>query len=603
MRKRYYKILFLLVLSFGCFRIPSYNPGDLSSGPYYETVILQCLLGQNEGCFPFGPTVRNVRNLGTIRSGFLIGTVFSDQEVQISLDEGPFQKASVAGGRWSFALPTGSSAWKYHSLHSVGVRTSSSGTNTILVRKGNNEDVNGDGYPDLLVGANQFGGSANGKTYLFYGGEQGVVSQSAASSNAGLVGLAPGDQAGWSLALGDFNGDGYADAAVGAPTSPSVYIYHSAGTGGISSSDSPARILSGVSSSFFGGALGAGDVNGDGYEDLFVGAYGENASQGAVYIFHSSGSSGIVASGSVTASATLVGESTNDRFGISLSVGDTNWDQYADVLVGADGISKAYIFHSSGISGIPSNSAPFADTLLYGPTATQFGVSVALGDVTGDGFDDASIGAKAFSSSTGRVFFFHSAGGVGVANQDFSASGVANSTITGSISGGLLGSSVSLGDVNGDGFSDVLIGAPLTSTGNGFVTLSLGASGVPTLDLSSSTANSILIGETASDQFGTFVSHGDPNGDGFEDVFVGAYGYPAAANQGKLYGFSGGPTGISSSPASAAPMILTGESGTSQFGYSTAFQNDPLRGYESWKRFDLLSNFTGSVSNFFLILN
>ncbi|MDV6234160.1 FG-GAP-like repeat-containing protein [Leptospira ellisii] len=552
---------------------------------------MRCLLGQNEGCSPV-PTVRNVRNLGTIRSGFLIGNVFSfDQEVQVSLDEGPFQKASVTGGRWSFALPTGSSAWKYHSLHSIGVRTASSGTNTILVRKGNNEDVNGDGYPDLLVGANQFGGSANGKAYLFYGGEQGIVSQSAASSNAGLVGLAAGDQAGWSLALGDFNGDGYADAAVGAPTSPSVYIYHSAGANGISSSDSPARTLLGLVSSFFGGALGTGDVNGDGYEDLFVGAYGANSSQGAVYIFHSTGSSGIVASGYSTATTTLVGELSNDRFGMSLSVGDANGDGYADVLVGADGISKAYVFHSTGVGGIPANSAPFANTLLYGPTATQFGISVALGDVTGDGFDDASIGAKTFSTGTGRAFFFHSVGITGIANQDFSTSGVANSTITGSISGGLFGSSISLGDVNGDGFADALIGAPATTTGNGFVALSLGVFGVPTLDLSSSSANSILIGENTNDQFGNFISRGDPNGDGYEDVFIGAYGYPAATNQGKLYGFTGGPTGILGSAASSAPMVLTGEAGASQFGYSTAFQNDPLRGRN-----------LGNVSIFFRIL-
>ncbi|WP_162274083.1 FG-GAP repeat domain-containing protein [Leptospira tipperaryensis] len=521
------------------------------------------------------PSIRNVRNSGVIHSGFLTGnTAPFALSVEVSLDGGFFQGASVVGNTWSFPLPRGVYAWKQNSLHQVTVRSGPfSYQHSIQIRKGNNHDVNGDGFSDVIVGANQFS-AGTGKVYIFHGGIQGIASQAATSANTSIVGV-PAGQFGWAVALGDVNGDGYADAVVGAPNSgtDSIFIYHSLGGDGIPNNASPNTTLAAGSTVFFGGAIATGDVNGDGFEDVVAGSYGFTTSTGRVDIFHSSGVSGIPSGGFGTANATLIGTTTNGRFGISVVAGDVNGDGYSDILVGADGLSRSYLFHSTGSNGISSqnlSSGGITNTLLIGEVSSQFGISVSLGDVNADGFQDALIGARSYSSNQGRAYVFHSSGNFGISSQDLSTSGIANTILTGQAAASFFGISVSLGDANGDGFSDALIGAYGVGQGNSFLFLSSGSSGIVSQNLlSGGFANTTFTGETAGDQFGIYLSFVDANGDGCSDSAIGAYGYPAGANQGRTYLFYGSSSGIPNLGALSASAILTGEA-SSQFGFSIA---------------------------------
>ncbi len=151
-------------------------------------------------------------------------------------------------------------------------------------------------------------------------------------------GFSAGDIYGWSVSsAGDVNGDGYDDIIIGAPQNGfagtyagRAYIYY----GGINVNSIADVILTGESANnFFGYSVsGAGDVNGDGYSDVIVGAYGYSSNNGRSYIYYG----GAVMNNS--ADVIMTGENTGDDFGYSVSgSGDVNGDGYKDVLIGAFG--------------------------------------------------------------------------------------------------------------------------------------------------------------------------------------------------------------------------------------------------------------------------
>jgi hypothetical protein len=209
---------------------------------------------------------------------------------------------------------------------------------------------------------------------------------------------------------------------------------------------------------------GAGDVNGDGYADVIVGAdnfdAGE-ADEGAAFVFHG-GASGI-STGSPAATQ-LVGGQFEAIFGKSVaSAGDVNADGYADVIVGArfydDGQSNegaAFVFLGSA-SGIASGSAAAAATELQSDQAdAEFGWSVAsAGDVNGDGYADVIVSALRYDPGpvdVGAAFvFLGSATGVANGNPATAAAQIDGSS-------GQIYSVASAGDVNGDGYADVIVG-------------------------------------------------------------------------------------------------------------------------------------------------
>jgi hypothetical protein len=333
---------------------------------------------------------------------------------------------------------------------------------------------------------------------------------------------------------GDVNGDGYADVIVGADGYPGfdyrgrAYVYHGSSSG---LAGTPATILTGENNGdrFGTSVASAGDVNGDGYADVIVGAYGYPGEtlMGAVYVFHGS-PTGLAA----TPALTLAGENDGDRFGASAaSAGDVNGDGYADTIVGAwrypnnTGRGRAYIYHGS-----PSGLAATAILTLTGEVqGDRLGCSVgSAGDVNGDGYADAVVGASSIFQE--RVYAFHgSASGLGVTPAV---------TLTGENDWESFGwSAASAGDLNGDGYADVIVGAygspAIASQGRACVYHGSATGLTPTPALT-------LTGESLGDWFGLPVAGaGDVNGDGYADAVVGAHRYPSTDWWGAAYVYHG----------------------------------------------------------------
>ena len=383
-------------------------------------------------------------------------------------------------------------------------------------------DVNGDGYADWIVGARS---AYNPSLYINYAG--GAFVYHGASSVAGRtpVWSAYGPHAnsnfGYSVATaGDTNGDGLADILIGVPGwnttvtgGGGVVAY--AGTGSGLQSWTYWTVQSGEAGSKFGAAVAtAGDVNGDGYSDVIVGAYGHSSDRGQVFVYLGS------REGMKSAAAWDTGVSqVGMHLGYSAAMGDVNGDGFADVAAGAPDydlgsadVGAVFVWHGSAVT--PSATASWA---AYGTQAAeQFGAAIAMGgDVNGDGYVDLVVGAPhhvlPVQTDNGMAQIYNG-----------SASGLpafASWTVYGS-SGAQLGTAVAnSGDVNGDGYADVLVGVP--AAGNGAAVVYTGSASGP-----STTPTWTLNGTQSGSRFGAAVaSAGDVNGDGRSDIVVGSPQY------------------------------------------------------------------------------
>lgn len=394
-------------------------------------------------------------------------------------------------------------------------------------------DVNADGYADVVVGAPYYdsGTASNiGAVYVFHGSASGISS----TASRTLTGSVAGDNFGWSVsAAGDVNADGYDDILVGAPYYDSgstsnvgaVYVYHGSSSG--TASAASRTLVGGAASDFFGYSLAsAGDLNADTYDDIVVGAYGKDSgassSVGAAYTYHGS-TLGI----SATVSKTVLGTGAGDQLGIAVaSAGDTNGDTYDDVIVGANGYNAGTSSDAGAVyiyRGSSSGMSTTASRQLIGLTAGDaFGGAVACaGDVNGDGYADVVIGAQGYDTgalvSVGAAYVFH--------GSSLGTSGTTSFTVTGTATGEYVGGHVaSAGDVDADGYDDIIVGATGYDVGT---SADLGAASIylGTSTGLSSTVDTTLVGAAAGDYLGSDVSSaGDVDDDGYDDVIVGAYG-------------------------------------------------------------------------------
>ncbi|MBD3163185.1 MAG: hypothetical protein GF346_12040 [Candidatus Eisenbacteria bacterium] len=372
-------------------------------------------------------------------------------------------------------------------------------------------DLNADGHPDLLVGAPNADVVVDreGKAYVFYGGP-------GWDSDADLVisGDAEADRLGRSVCYADLNGDKIADAVVGISWSDAagadagrVQVYFG-GSGADATAD---WFVDGeAAGDHFGGSVAsAGDVNADGFEDLLVGAYSADAGgngRGRAYLFYGSWD------GNTTPDLTFSGEGDNDRFGDSVEgAGDLNADGYDDFVIGTrETAGKAYVF----FGGPSADEVP--DLILEQEAQNdRFGRALAGGgDLNGDGHPDLVIGADSNDgggNNAGRLYVYF--GGP-------SFDGVADLLITGTHAYQSLGTSVAFaGDLNGDGYDDIAAGAPHEvyqgdETGTVYVFFGGPAPDGDPDDFLYTTSESAFLGSS-------LAAAGDLNADGFGDLLVG----------------------------------------------------------------------------------
>jgi hypothetical protein len=438
-------------------------------------------------------------------------------------------------------------------------------------------DVNGDGYDDVAIGAytaDPDGRPDAGVVSVFHGSATGVGATAAWVHG----GVTAEDRFGVSVSsAGDVNGDGYGDLIVGATAlsgmpgsagSASVFL---GGPSGLR--ETALRVFPGVATDdgFGFSVAGAGDVDGDGYADVIVGAFGASpGGRGGV------GSASVYlgsASGTAERSArVLEGGARDDRFGYTVAgAGDVNGDGYSDVAVTAVFANPNRVAHAGTVSvfyGSASGLPTVASRVLEGETTSeQFGNSLAsAGDVNGDGYSDLVVGANGSApggrdqAGTARVFQGSSAGLPMNANRTLE--GIASLDYHSYVSGA--------GDVNGDGFGDLVVGAigadPGGRVGAGAVSVYHGSTGgIPTSPVR------VIPGTAAGDAVGGGGSRpGDVDGDGYADVVIGAW--PATRGgrprTGEVRVFHGSAAGV---PASAVE-VYQGEAEGDQWGVSVAMR-------------------------------
>lgn len=386
-----------------------------------------------------------------------------------------------------------------------------------------------------------------------------------------LPGPSAGDNFGKSVAGGsDVNADGFSDVAVGAPFADSssnakgsavVYL------GGTTFFNTTAdHVLFGQSADEqFGISVAADmDLNNDGFGDVAVGARFSDLSAndaGAVFIYFGGPQFG------VTSPLILLGQASDDWFGQSVRpAGDVNGDGFDDLIIGApyndaaaNAAGRAYIYF-----GGPSMDN-IADVILNGAATSNshFGWSVSgAGDVNNDGFDDVIIGARLHGTGPnqgrGRAYIFFGGNPMNT---------VADLIIEGEAAHDWFGESVaSAGDFNGDGFDDVIVGAifadPPSGSAAGKAYIYFGGNPM------NAVADVVFAGPQADAQLGNAVAGaGDVNADGFDDVVIGAHfaNGPAGANTGQAFVFFGGPA-----PDNIADIAISGTSADDQCGESVA---------------------------------
>ena len=369
-------------------------------------------------------------------------------------------------------------------------------------------DVNGDGFADLIVGASYANASSfdEGRSYVVFGKSDGTqvnLSDIASGTGSGFVidGEATGDRSGISVSgAGDVNGDGLADLIVGANgADPNSNADSGRSYVVFGKTDNTLVNLSAIASETGSGFVidgevtgdrsgisvsGAGDVNGDGLADLIVGASNASIPEmlnfGRSYVVFGKTNSTLVNLSDIASGIgngfVLDGEGAEDSSGISVSgAGDVNGDGLADLIVGANGADsngsnsgRSYVVFGKtsttqvSLSAIGSGIGGFA---IDGDAVDDLsGRSVsAAGDVNGDGLADlivGSYGADSNGSNSGRSYVVFGKTDGTTVNLGVIASGTGGFALDGEAAGDSSGRSVSAaGDVNGDGFADLIVGA------------------------------------------------------------------------------------------------------------------------------------------------
>jgi FG-GAP repeat len=364
---------------------------------------------------------------------------------------------------------------------------------------GTPQDFNGDGFADVAIGEVDGGAAHGGKVHVFYGTASGLT----------------------------FTGSGDA---------PDDQVFQQ-GVGGVPGVD--------AAGDGFGATVTAGDLDDDGCADLAIGAPGNNRRVGSVTVLYGSPGVGLRTTGAqfLSQDTVAVGQArVGEQFGASIAVGDLDDDGVEDLAVGAPydvvdgGTDQGAVAVFYGATTGVGRSAR-ADVILDQDDAAvpgvaedgdAFGYAVGAGDVTGDAVDDLVVGAPGENGSGLVTLLPGSATGVGVtAGTGWSQStpGVPGASETDDS----FGETVTLGDITGDGAPDVLIGAPGENVGRGAVTILLsdgtthvvGVAGAQAVSQSTVGVDGVA---AVADTFGFAIAVADLDSDSYGDVAIGTPG-------------------------------------------------------------------------------
>lgn len=413
-------------------------------------------------------------------------------------------------------------------------------------------DINGDSFAEIIVSSIYFDGTFTdeGKVYVYYGTSYGIETTPSWSK----LGGSSEATFGLGMAVGDVNKDNTPDLFLsggwetnGQTYEGKVYAFHGSLRG--LNTGYTLRFNYPQASSQFGYAIAnAGDVNGDGYDDLIVGAYNYDNGQtneGAAFLFLGS-STGI---SNTTPAWIFESNQASAQLGFSVAGNcDFNKDGYKDVIIGAnlfDNVQtnegRVFVFYGSA-SGLPTTASWTAEPNV---ASAQFGYAVAcVGDINNDTYDDLLVGApnlKTTLNNEGKAFLYKgSSTGLAATAAWSYVGGLASANFGKSVSGAM--------DINNDGFKDIMVGAPAyknTLTGEGAVFIFKGSSTVP-----QTTPTWSLFGGVTSAAFGTSISYAKKlNNDNFADIVIGAPAYKnTLAGEGAVFVYYGSSTGPTASP-------------------------------------------------------
>jgi hypothetical protein len=367
-------------------------------------------------------------------------------------------------------------------------------------------DVDGDGHDDILIMAWKYD-SRRGRVYLFYGGPD-------IDTNPDLVfeGQNAGDLFGSGLSCGDIDNDGHEDILIGAggynDRQGRAYLYW--GSDRKFMDTHPDKIFTGEAgtSSLFG--MGwpptvVYDIDNDGYDDILLGAFRAYDGKGRTYLYYGNKKELM----DTSPDWIFTGENPGDGFGFIISCGDVDNDGYGDIVIGGtDCNDRKYLYYGDSKLNMDGK----ADVIFEGKSEASDGrpYGIAFIDQNRDGYDDVVLGSPIYGNEQGRVYLFH-----GCSTRSLDAD--TDIVFEGEDERGSYGWKVVCGDIDGDNVDDLIIAARNFGQEVGRVYVYWGSE----LADPNPKPGRIFTGENPNAGFGCGLACGDVNNDGFDDLVIG----------------------------------------------------------------------------------